>query len=75
MDIAVLLREGRREWHGNVDAARLDEIERRSERLHEGLPCETASNLVWSSQSAFPSKEKEVSYRHRERAVFEVKMF
>jgi hypothetical protein len=56
----VLLRECGREWDGNVDAARLDELERRSDRLHEGLPCETASNLVWSSQNALPSNENQI---------------
>jgi hypothetical protein len=55
MDVVVLLRESGREWHGNVDAARLYKLERRSERLHESLPCETASNFVCSSQSALPS--------------------
>jgi hypothetical protein len=58
----VLLRESGREWHGNVDVARLYKLERRSERLHESLPCETASNFVCSSQSALPSKEKEISH-------------
>jgi len=62
MDIAVLLRESRREWHSNVDAARLYKLERRSQRLHEGLSRETASNFVRSSHRALPSNEKEISH-------------
>jgi hypothetical protein len=62
MDVVVLLGESGREWHGNVDAARLYKLERRSERLHESLPCETASNFVYSSQSALPSNETEISH-------------
>jgi hypothetical protein len=55
MDVVVLLCESGREWHGNVDTTRLYKLERRSERLHEGLSRETASNFVCCSQSALPS--------------------
>jgi hypothetical protein len=62
MEVAVLLRESRREWHSNVDAARLYKLERRSQRLHEGLSRETASNFVRSSHRALPSNEIEKSH-------------
>ena len=42
MDIAVLLGEPGRERHRNVDTARLYKLERRSQRLHEGLSREAA---------------------------------
>jgi hypothetical protein len=50
MDITVLLGERGREWHTNVHMAGLHKLERRSQRLHEGLSRETASNFVRSSQ-------------------------
>jgi hypothetical protein len=62
MNIAVLLRESGREWHGNVDATWLYELKRHPERIHESLSRETASNFVRSSQSALPSNEKEISH-------------
>jgi hypothetical protein len=57
MNIAVPLRESGREWHSNVNPTRLYKLERRSQRLHESLSCETASNFVRSGQSVLPSNE------------------
>jgi hypothetical protein len=57
VNIAVLLRESGREWHGNLDATWLYRLERRPDRIHESLSRETASNFVRSSQSALPSNE------------------
>jgi hypothetical protein len=66
----VLLGERGRERHRNVDTTRLHKLERRSQRLHEGLSRETASNFVWSSQTALlPSNEKEISHGQRRKQV------
>jgi hypothetical protein len=52
MGVPVLLCEIGREWHANVNSARLDKLKRRSQRLHTSLPCEAASNFLRSSQDA-----------------------
>ena len=52
MGVPMLLCEIGREWHANVNSARLNKLKRRSQRLHKSLPCEAASNFVRSSQGA-----------------------